>query len=411
MSQFDYFYGDEAEQFAFYRIPKLLITSPVFKRLSDGAKLLYGLMLDRMCLSVKNGWVDEHNRAYIFFTTNDVMELMCCGTEKATRIIAELDSEKGIGLIERKKQGQGKPAIVYLKKFYGFDDSTGRKCRLSETESQDFGKSKNKTFDNQNSRVSESKSADFREPKCNNTEISDTEKSYTDLSETNPIISNQGGSSSPSGEISDKIRWIEERNCYEKIIKHNIDYDIIVEQYAMDLMVALYSICGGVVTQIAGSLGGIGAASVTLPSVIESAVEDAGFWASIPLWLVTILGSLFITIMSFIMIMSVYGRFFRLYMYTALAPVPLSSFAGEGTSEMGKHFVKSYVGVCLEGAVIVLACIIFSAFSSTSTPTIDTSITTVTMIWKYIGEVIFNMLVLVGLIKGSDRIIKEMLGT
>lgn len=181
--------------------------------------------------------------------------------------------------------------------------------------------------------------------------------------------------------------------------------------YAMDLMTAIYSICGGVVTQIASSLGGIGAASVTLPSVIESAVEDAGFWASIPLWLVTILGSLFITIMSFIMIMSVYGRFFRLYMYTALAPVPLSSFAGEGTSEMGKHFLKSYVGVCLEGAVIVLACIIFSAFASTSTPTIDTSITTVTMIWKYIGEVIFNMLVLVGLIKGSDRIIKEMLGT
>lgn len=181
--------------------------------------------------------------------------------------------------------------------------------------------------------------------------------------------------------------------------------------YAMDLMMAVYSICGGVVTQIAGSLGGIGAASVTLPSAIESAVENAGFWASIPLWLVTILGSLFITVMSFIMIMSVYGRFFRLYMYTALAPVPLSSFAGEGTAEMGKHFVKSYVGVCLEGAVIVLACIMFSAFASTSAPSIDTSITTVTMIWKYIGEVIFNMLVLVGLIKGSDRIIKEMLGT
>ena len=231
MSQFDYFYGDEGEQFAFYRIPKLLITSPVFKRLSDGAKLLYGLMLDRMCLSVKNGWVDEHNRAYIFFTTNDVMELMCCGTEKATRIIAELDSEKGIGLIERRKQGQGKPAIVYLKKFYGFDDDTGRKCRLSETESQDFGKSKNKTFDNQNSSLSESKSADFRESKCNNTEISDIEKSYTDLSETDPIISHHGGSSSLSGEIPDTIRWMEERNCYERIIKNNIDYDIIVEQY------------------------------------------------------------------------------------------------------------------------------------------------------------------------------------
>lgn len=181
--------------------------------------------------------------------------------------------------------------------------------------------------------------------------------------------------------------------------------------YAMDLMMALYDICGGVVQEIAGSLGGVGSATVTLPAAIETAVEDAGFWASIPLWLVTILGSLFILVLSFIMIMSVYGRFFRLYMYTAIAPVPLASFAGEGTSEMGKHFVKSYVGVCLEGAVIVLACIIFTAFANSSTPTLDTSITTVTMIWKYIGETIFNMLVLVGLIKGSDRIIKEMLGT
>jgi hypothetical protein len=179
----------------------------------------------------------------------------------------------------------------------------------------------------------------------------------------------------------------------------------------MDLMLALYAICGGVVSQIGGFLGGVGGGTVSLPLAIETAVEDAGFWASIPLWFVTILGSLFITIMSFIMIMSVYGRFFRLYMYTALAPVPLATFAGETTAEMGKHFVKSYVGVCLEGAVIVLACIIFTAFSSSSTPTLDTSITTVTMIWKYIGEVIFNMLVLVGLIKGSDRLIKEMLGT
>ncbi len=199
----------------------------------------------------------------------------------------------------------------------------------------------------------------------------------------------------------------------EYALKHFIRFlsAKIAVTYAMDLMTTLYAICGGVVTKIAESLGGVSGASVSLPSRIESAVEDAGFWASIPLWLVTILGSLFITVLAFIMIMSVYGRFFRLYMYTALAPVPLASFAGEGTSEMGKHFVKSYVGVCLEGAVVILACIIFSAFASSSSPSLDTSITTVTMIWKYIGEVIFNMLVLVGLIKGSDRIIKEMLGT
>ena len=198
----------------------------------------------------------------------------------------------------------------------------------------------------------------------------------------------------------------------EYALKHFIRFVAakVAITYSMDIITTIYTICGGIVSQIANSLGGIGGAAVTLPTAIETAVEDAGFWSSIPLWLVTILGSLFITVMSFIMIMTVYGRFFRLYMYTALAPVPLSSFAGEGTSQMGKAFIKSYVGVCLEGAVIVLACLIFSAFAGASAPTIDTSITTVTMIWKYIGEVIFNMLVLVGLIKGADRICHEMLG-
>ncbi len=178
--------------------------------------------------------------------------------------------------------------------------------------------------------------------------------------------------------------------------------------YAIDLMNVIFTICGGVAEKVASGVGGIGGAAVTLPSAIETAVEDAGFWASIPLWLVTILGSLFITVMSFIMIMTVYGRFFKLAMYTALAPVPLSSFAGEGTSQMGKAFIKSYIGVCMEGAVIVLACIIFSAFANT--PTVDMSITTVTMIWKYLGEVIFNMLILVGMVKGADKICHEMLG-
>ena len=199
----------------------------------------------------------------------------------------------------------------------------------------------------------------------------------------------------------------------EYALKHFIRFVAakVAVTYAMDLMVKIYEICGGVVQQITAGMGGIGAAAVTLPSAMETAIEDVGFWASIPLWLVTILGSLFITVLSFIMIMTVYGRFFKLYMYTALAPVPISSFAGEGTSQMGKSFIKSYVGVCLEGAVIVLACVIFSAFvSAGGTPALDTSITTVTMVWKYIGEVIFNMLVLVGLIKGSDQIIKTMLG-
>lgn len=147
--QFEYFYGNEAEQFTFYRIPKILVTSPTFKRVSDSAKLLYGLMLDRMGLSIRNGWVDDENRAYIFFTTNDVMEQMCCGTEKATKLLAELDAEKGIGLIERKKQGQGKPAIIYLKKFY-ISENNDRDLRLLKIEIQDFRKSKVQTFENRN---------------------------------------------------------------------------------------------------------------------------------------------------------------------------------------------------------------------------------------------------------------------
>ena len=181
--------------------------------------------------------------------------------------------------------------------------------------------------------------------------------------------------------------------------------------YGLELMLALLAIVQGTISTIMTSAGFGTPNQTTLPAEMVTTIESCGFFESIPLWAVTLIGGLFITVLSFIMIMTVYGRFFKLYMYTALAPIPLSTFAGEPSQNVGKSFIKSYCAVLLEGAVIVLACIIFTAFSSSSTPTLDTSITTVTMIWKYIGEVIFNMLVLVGLIKGSDRIIKEMLGT
>ena len=109
------------------------------------------------------------------------------------------------------------------------------------------------------------------------------------------------------------------------------------------------------------------------------------------------------------MIMSVYGRFFRLYLYTAIAPIPLSSFAGEPSQNIGRSFLKSYAAVCLEGAIVVLACIIFSLFAS-SRPVVDPDAAAVTMVWSYIGELIFNMLVLVGAVKMSDRVVREMMG-
>ncbi len=198
----------------------------------------------------------------------------------------------------------------------------------------------------------------------------------------------------------------------EFVLKHLIRFIAakVAVGYAMDIMTVIFSICGGVVQSVMGNVGLAASAGVTLPQEIVNATGNVGFLASIPLGLVSMLGSIFITVMSFILIMTVYGRFFKIFMYTALAPIPLASFAGEGTSFVGKAFLKSYVGVCLEGAVIVLACVIFTAFVSGGTPAIDTSLSPVTMCWDYIGETIFNMLVLVGLVKGADRIVKEMIG-
>ena len=183
----------------------------------------------------------------------------------------------------------------------------------------------------------------------------------------------------------------------------------IVVTYGLDLMLSLFKIVQGVISTIITASGMGGANSTTLPQQIITAVESCGFFESIPLWAVTLIGGLFITVLSFIMILTVYGRFFKLYLYTAIAPVPLSTFAGEPTQNVGKSFIKSYCAVCLEGAIIVLACIIFSLFAS-SPPVVDANAAAVTQVWKYIGELIFNMLVLVGTIKLSDRVIREMMG-
>ena len=179
--------------------------------------------------------------------------------------------------------------------------------------------------------------------------------------------------------------------------------------YGMELMLSLLEIIQGVISNIMTSSGLASAGKTTLPSKMITAIEDCGFFESIPLWAVTLIGSLIITVLSFILIMTVYGRFFKLYMYSALAPIPLSTFAGEPTQNVGRSFLKSYCAVLLEGAVIVLACIIFSLFAS-SPPVVDTDASAVTMVWKYIGELVFNMLVLVGAVKMSDRILREMMG-
>lgn len=182
-----------------------------------------------------------------------------------------------------------------------------------------------------------------------------------------------------------------------------------VVTYGLELMMAIFDIVQGMISTIMKSAGVFGNNKATLPKEMISAIEDCGFFESIPLWAVTLIGSLVITVLSFIMILTVYGRFFKLYIYTAIAPIPLATFAGQPTESIGKSFLKSYAGVCLEGAVIILACIIFSKFASTP-PVIDKDAAVVTMVWSYIGELAFNMLILVGTVKMADRIVHEAMG-
>lgn len=179
--------------------------------------------------------------------------------------------------------------------------------------------------------------------------------------------------------------------------------------HGMELLLALMEIVQGVISTILSSAGFGAPHATVLPQEIIDAIEDCGFFESIPLWAVTLIGGLFIWVLSFVMIMSVYGRFFKLYMYTAIAPVPLSTFAGEPSQHIGKSFLKSYAAVLLEGAIVVLACIIFSVFAA-SPPVIDPNAAAASMVWSYIGELIFNMLILVGSVRMADRIVREMMG-
>lgn len=247
--KFDYYYGIEAEQFSFYRIPRLLIKDARFRELSSDAKLLYGLMLDRLAMSIKNGWFDEENRAYIHYTLDNIMEDLGCAREKCAKVIAELDSKKGIGLIEKKRQGLGKPDIIYVKNFATLDtgkepdrgaespsDADGsaevrksnfkkfdiQTSRSSEIELQEIGKSNFQKFGNQTSRNSETELAEVREPNPNYNNTN-----YTDLSYTNPINqSDMGEREVEPGKLdNDKIDMMDDVNAYMEIIKENIEYE------------------------------------------------------------------------------------------------------------------------------------------------------------------------------------------
>ena len=225
--EFDYFHGYESEQFAFYRIPKVLFTDDYFKDLSSDAKVLYGLMLDRMSLSIKNNWIDEEDRVYIIFTLEQVMQYMNCGKDKGVKILAELDTGKGIGLIERVKRGLGKPAIIYVKSFLIKDrqecmESADEKenCESAE-ENQEAEAVEVKTSEKPKSGVLENRSLEVGKTDSNNTYINKNYMSNTDL--INPSVEVQGNRTEDRMDAMDVIQ------AYTDIVKTNIDYDILIQ--------------------------------------------------------------------------------------------------------------------------------------------------------------------------------------
>ena len=208
---FKYFYGTEADQFSFYRIPKALFTNDCFKDLSSDAKILYGLMLDRMSLSIKNQWFDEENRAYIYFSIEDIMELLNCGRNKAVKSLQELDDEKGIGLIEKRRQGFGKVTIIYVKSFI-----------QEECEEQKKEKSKMVKFINQTS-VEEEETEEVYISNSNNTNINNTNLSEN---KSNHIVS--------AGGIGSEEDEMETLHAYQSLIKDNLDYDSLLVSHPHD---------------------------------------------------------------------------------------------------------------------------------------------------------------------------------
>ena len=229
---FRYFYGNEADQYSFYRIPKLLFKNEYFKNLSSDAKILYGLMLDRMSLSIKNQWFDEQNRAYIYFSIEDIMDLLNCGRNKAVKSLQELDDENGIGLIEKRRKGFGKANIIYVKSFMVYEEQ----AEQSVGETQKFTKQTN--VDNQedaevyktNSLKSQKQTS--RSPENKLQEVCNSNSNYNNTSDIKES-KNKSDQIISDGERSDTdVQDI--LSAYQELIKENIDYDSLLMTHKYD---------------------------------------------------------------------------------------------------------------------------------------------------------------------------------
>ena len=261
--EFGYFHDYESEQFAFYRIPKVLFTDEYFRNLSSDAKVLYGLMLDRMALSIRNNWVDNEGKVYIIFTLEQVMEYMNCGKDKGVKILAELDTDKGIGLIERVKRGLGKPTIIYVKSFVYIKEKVLDSAE-NDNRSQEVGKAEVKSSEKPKSGVLESRSQEFgktevwkseksksgvrknRSTEVGKTDPNNTNYNYTDISNTDrsntDLINLSDSSEQQSMDLMEEMKLFQMNTA---LVKRNIEYDCLVqrcrlgEQQQLDEIVAL----------------------------------------------------------------------------------------------------------------------------------------------------------------------------
>ena len=269
--QFDYFRGMEAEQYSFYRVPKVLFTAECFKSLSCEAKVLYGLMLDRMSLSIKNRWFDEEDRVYIIFTVEEIAELLNCGTQKAVKLMKELDSNQGIGLIEKKRLGLGKPNVIYVKNFLvkekisseqeektlenpeNTQNSENHNSRNVKTTIQEFPESQFKNGENHTSRIVKIKTQEVPKSQSNNTDIN-----KTDFSETDPIQSYQSLTADEVYPVEEDV--MEKMETYRALIQDNIDYECFLDKREreevdelMELMVEILMLPDNRVVRIGGA--------------------------------------------------------------------------------------------------------------------------------------------------------------
>lgn len=226
--EFRYYYGNEAEQFSFFKIPKLLVTHQYFKGLSSDAKILYGLLLDRMSLSVKNKWFDEENRAYISFSIEEIAETLSCSRGKAVKTLQELDSDKGIGLIEKRRMGQGNNTIIYVKNFmiqqeFISQQSNAEYPIVSEVQNLEFKNSKKRNSRSSKNEILEVQNLDPNETKYNKTDMNDID--------SNHIVSITAREKERYDGRYDGRYDAETYSAYHELIKENIEFDSLLKVY------------------------------------------------------------------------------------------------------------------------------------------------------------------------------------